>query len=190
MRAVVLAAVAATSLATAAQANLIVNGSFESPISGGSTTIVPGSEPSGFAWLVTTGNVEVQNNAFFGFPGAAYAGIQLLDLVGDGSVTTGAIAQTFLTTAGMSYSLKFAYANNPNGGAKSATIPVVNGINTLLSTSVTHSTSFDNRPVVKVRVRQFQICDSLKLLNIDPGWSRVLSTSKSPRRTFTTGLML
>lgn len=131
----------AMAVAGSAHAALLTNGGFESPSFGGFfLTPSPGTEPVGFGWAVTVGNVEVLNGSFPGFPGA-YAGIHSLDLVG--TTTSGGIAQTFATTAGTNYSLSFAYANNPGAASgSSANVSVVNGVNApLLSTSITHATS-------------------------------------------------
>lgn len=139
-RVLVLAAVAATSIATAAQANLLTNGSFETP-GGNYAQIFTGGEPTGFGWSVTTGNVETMGNSFWSpHPLTAYDGTQLLDLVGVG--TSGGISQSFATTAGDVYEVTFAYANNSGSGpSASAGVTVVDGVTTLLSTLVTHSTT-------------------------------------------------
>lgn len=107
--------------ATLAQANLITNGSFEIPVVTSSSefrTIVPGSEPSGFGWQITKGNVDTVIRGPI-FASTAFDGLQFLDL--DGTVP-GGIAQSFVTTPGNPYVLTFAYANNPHPEA-GATVP-------------------------------------------------------------------
>jgi hypothetical protein len=94
-------------------ANLITNGSFETPIITSPSQyldIVTGSEPPGFGWKVTSGSVDVVIAG--AYASTAFDGNQFLDLDG---LVPGAIAQSFATTAGTTYVLSFAYANNPDG---------------------------------------------------------------------------
>lgn len=135
---------AATLLAASAavSANQITNGGFESPVIAAASfqNIVGGSEPAGFGWLVVSNNVDVISTGVLGITSAMADGTQALDLVGFGS--GGAIAQTFATTAGITYQLQFAYANNPIVTATaSATVQVTAGAATLLNTTITHDTS-------------------------------------------------
>lgn len=119
-----------------AQANQILNGSFETPVVPPATfqNIPVGSEPAGFDWTVVTNSVDLVSNVL------AYEGDQLLDLVGFGS--TGAIQQTFATVAGQQYTFFFAYANNPiSTTTASADVTITDGVTTLLSQSITHNTS-------------------------------------------------
>ena len=101
--------------ASPAQTNLITNGSFEVPIvtSGSYWNISPGTEPPGFAWQVTAGNVDVQT-AGISWISKAFDGVQYLDLDG---YRPGAVAQSFATTPGTEYVFSFAFANNPEGGS-------------------------------------------------------------------------
>lgn len=137
------AAFAGAVLASApAHASLVINGGFEAPAIAASTflNIVGGSEPVGFTWVVTTNNIDVFSNGVLGTTALAYEGLQALDLVGFGS--TGAISQTFATSAGQTYRLRFAYGNNPVSTATaSADVRVVDGATSLLATSITHDTS-------------------------------------------------
>lgn len=136
---------AAALLAAAAlssQASLVVNGGFELPAVGASTflNIGVGGEPAGFAWTVTTNDVDVFSNGVLSTTALAYEGVQALDLVGFGS--TGGISQSFATVAGTSYRLRFAYGNNPiSTGSASADVQVTDGATTLLATSITHASS-------------------------------------------------
>lgn len=126
-----------------AQANQILNGSFETPVIAPASfqNIVVGGEPAGFDWTVVTNSVDLFSNGVGGFPGVvAYDGVQALDLVGFGS--TGAIQQTFATVAGQQYNFFFAYANNPiSTSTASADITITDGLTPLLSQSITHNTS-------------------------------------------------
>src|SRR5262249_37713676 len=92
---------------------------------GDNTTMAP--------WAVLSGSVDVVNNGFW----AAYQGANSLDLAGS-TGNGGHIAQTFPTSAGATYVLSFAYANNTY--VDSADV-LATGKGTLLHTSVTHSGS-------------------------------------------------
>ena len=141
----ILVAVAAVALLApvSAQANLIQDGSFESPVIsfawyedfgantgdpnyGGAT--IPG-------WTITTNNVDIVSD-LTSTPLAA-DGNQYLDLVGTGS--TGGIEQTFKTALGQTYTLSFDYGNNPwSTSTASALITILVGG---LTDFVTHTTS-------------------------------------------------
>ncbi len=134
-----IACLTACVLPGSARAAVLINGGFETPTFGGNfLSPGPGGEPFGFGWSVTTGNIDVMNGSFSGFP-AAYQGAHSLDLVGAGS--TGGIAQTFATSPGASYTLAFAYANNPGSGPSAASVQVVSASTTVLNTSISHATS-------------------------------------------------
>ena len=130
-------------------ADLISNGSFESPpqTMGAFLTIGPGDEPSGFAWTVFSGNVDVAHlpvSPFVQF--SAFEGNQAIDLNG---TVRGSIFQDFATNPGQQYGLTFAYSDNPSeGGVSSALVSVTdtNSMVSLLSTSVMHSTSTNGPP--------------------------------------------
>src|SRR6266850_99073 len=134
-------------LATTGQpalANVINIGSFETPVVTSPYQIfLPGSEPPGFSWRVTSGNVDITVNGAFGVF-ASFEGRQFLDL--DGTVP-GAIAQSFPTTPGNVYVLNFAYANNFGSGGTvpaRATVRVfdtTNGANLIAPLSLIHSSS-------------------------------------------------
>lgn len=129
-----------------AHANLIANGSFESPDIGNTWYMEYGTNilqpnyggPSIPNWTILAGtNVDIVSA--LGAPGNAPAadGKQYLDLVGTGD--SGGISQTFDTTKNQTYTLSFDYGNNPwSTTTASALITVaLNG----LSANVTHSTS-------------------------------------------------
>lgn len=129
-----LAVVATTAAVPASAAELLVNGGFETPtvyFNTYSGTQIPG-------WTVTTNNVDIASNSIYGVANYAYEGSQWLDIVGTGR--SGAIAQTFATTAGTTYSLSFAYANNPDFTPASASVAVT-GATSLLATTIAHGGS-------------------------------------------------
>ncbi len=129
------------------RANMLLNGSFESPVitTGTYLDIPPGGEPAGFDWKVGTGNIDLFGpNQFVLYP--PYNGVQALDLNG---FVRGSIYQDFPTVLGQQYSLTFAYADNPlEGGVSSADVTVTDLVSngTLLATSVFHSTSTNGPP--------------------------------------------
>ena len=101
-----------------ARANLITNGSFETPmINSQYLDIAAGLEPTGFGWRVTSGTVDIGLPIAFPPP---FDGQQFLDLDG---FTPGVISQSFTTVLGITYILDFAYANNPYGGGTNCTPP-------------------------------------------------------------------
>ncbi len=155
-----------------------VIGGFEIPqLTGGREfiTIAPGSEPAGFGWSVTSGNVNVVvgEGGFI----TAFAGTQWLDLDGG---TAGTIQQSFATTPGGVYSLSFAYANNPILGTvpASATVRLFNTENNaqlLPPFTITHSTSSGSDPDwIQSPVIQFTAVGALTTLSFasdDPAGS-------------------
>jgi hypothetical protein len=116
--------------------NLIVNGSFETPVTSSFVVFGPGSEPAGFGFTATSGTVEVDNTQqAYGNP--AFAGNQNLDLDG---TSAGALQQTFATIPGQTYDLTFAYSNHVNAVSTSAAVSVMDSASQVeLSTTVTHS---------------------------------------------------
>ena len=138
-----LSAVIALSASGPLAAAIITNGGFETPTIAPASfsEICPGSEPSGFGWSVLNASCsDIFNQGVLGSTAAVFEGTQALDLVGVGS--NGEIAQTFATTPGLTYTLSFAYANNPiSTSTASAALTVKNGVVTLLADTVTHNTS-------------------------------------------------
>jgi hypothetical protein len=125
-----------------ATANLLSNGGFEEPplTAGTYLNLVPGSEPSGFAWTVLADGVDVFSDGVLGTTVVAADGTQALDLVGFGS--TGGVSQGFASTWGQVYRLSFQYANNPiSTGDAAASLHIGNGEQTFLSDTVVHSSS-------------------------------------------------
>jgi choice-of-anchor C domain-containing protein len=134
----------AAASATPAQANLLVNGSFESPAFGGRFLVInPGQEPAGFGWTVGGNNVDIFNDTIFG-PSFTFDGNQALDLVGNNNI--GSIAQTFATVAGETYTLSFAFSSNPSANIASAAVSITDGLESLLSETIEHSTSSAGNP--------------------------------------------
>jgi Protein of unknown function (DUF642) len=122
-------------------ANLILDGGFETPDIGDvwyETFTSPFPTPLD-SW--NPSNVDIVSS--LGAPGnaPAYQGVQYLDLVGTGpdgtELSTGTISQTFGTVVGETYTLSFAYANNPWSTSTASASVSVDG----LSGSVTHDTS-------------------------------------------------
>jgi hypothetical protein len=130
--------------ATIANANIILNGSFEAPIvpSGGFTNFPPGSVAL-TNWGVngpTGTNVSIVSTSFsqngVSFP--AEDGNQWLDLTGNGSNLTEAVFQTVATTAGDQYQLSYWIGNTTGGGIFGTTSTVnvtVNGVAGFLDTN-------------------------------------------------------
>jgi hypothetical protein len=89
-------------LSAAAHANLITDGSFESPLlsNGSWTTIYDGSLTN---WVPGTNGIELRNNV----AGTAYDGVQYVEL--DTNANSSMI-QTFATVAGQTYTFSFAYS--------------------------------------------------------------------------------
>jgi choice-of-anchor C domain-containing protein len=92
--------------AVPAQADLIINGSFENA-PGGSLSVSPGS-PLITGWNVESGSVD-SVDAFM-----AHTGSKCVDL--DGFFMAGALSQTVGVTVGQTYQLSFWMAGNPDAG--------------------------------------------------------------------------
>lgn len=126
-------ALAAIACPPPAEANLIVNGGFETPgIPTGFVTL-PAGNATLSPWVIDVGTVDLSS----GTPGT-YEGLQFLDLDG---TSAGQITQTFATTAGAQYVLRFVYANNPFAASASAAVSVFDGVTTILNRTVTNSGS-------------------------------------------------
>jgi hypothetical protein len=130
-----LAAVALlASAGTAQAANILTNGSFETPgisVSCCNTVVTPNSF---LGWNVTAGDINVVNGTFGAASNLAYAGRQYLDLIGESG--SGAIEQKFATVLGQVYRLRFAYSHNifsAPGAAATFNVGTLNG-------TVSHST--------------------------------------------------
>jgi hypothetical protein len=103
-----------------AKANLITNGSFESPVAPAGSFDNFGSGSTGISgWTVVGPEVSVVSGTYFSeccsFP--AESGSQWLDLTGDVSNTVEGVQQTVATTPGTEYDLTFWVGNiyDPDG---------------------------------------------------------------------------
>jgi hypothetical protein len=128
-------AAAAGLLANSAHgANLIKNGSFETPvvIAGSYELVSTGDTFTGWKVVGATGNVGIVSGTFeqSGFTFPAAGGSQWLDLTGNSNTVTG-VQQTVATTAGTAYTLTFYIGNvdDPGGilGVSSTVNVLVNG---------------------------------------------------------------
>lgn len=128
-------------------ANLMVNGSFESPsVPGGSFSIfTPTTVPGIDGWTVVTpsgGNVIVVDSGLtsgsFSFP--AQDGNQSLDLTGDPANLSAGIFQMVTTTIGTRYDLSY-YVGNVAGSVLGTISTVDVSVDDVLLTSSTNSTA-------------------------------------------------
>ncbi len=120
----IMMALAAASLATAAQAVTVVNGSFENGIDPGSfTTLFAGDTTSIPGWTIEPDGVD-----YIGTYWAASDGNRSLDM---SALTSGQIMQTLTgLTAGKMYRIGFDMSANPDGGSnvKRLTVSATGGV--------------------------------------------------------------
>jgi hypothetical protein len=137
IRKVLFAAALALSAAVApiaSAAELLVNGSFED--AGGATregwggfTYGAGFSPVLPGWIINSGTVDITDNTTPWKP--ADTGVNSLDLNGWDS---GSISQSFMTLAGVTYHVSYAFSRNLAGAADPATALVtVAGVNHVIS---------------------------------------------------------
>ena len=106
MRRLTFALLATLLFAPVSHAQLLTNGSFELPASGGGNQIIPGGDSVTITgWTTTQSGVERFNPAVFG-SGAAADGTIVIDIC-PFTFTGGGITQTFATVAGTEYVLSF-----------------------------------------------------------------------------------
>ena len=117
----------------ASAASLIDDGGFETPVvpDGSLTRFNTGDMIGPWTVVGATGTVDLISTSFMfeGFTFSAKSGKQWLDLTGNTQTATG-VAQTFPTTSGSRYQLKFSVGSvyDPNGQAgTSSTVTVMNG---------------------------------------------------------------
>jgi hypothetical protein len=131
---------------TCAQANLITNGSFETPVVPvGSFSLfsVGAATLTGWSVVGSSGqNVGIVNGTFVqnGVSFNAQDGSQWLDLTGFNSNSTEGVSQTIATTAGDQYQLSYYVGNTTGGGIFGTTSTVnvsVNGVGTFSDTNST-----------------------------------------------------
>jgi choice-of-anchor C domain-containing protein len=118
-------------VSSAAAANLLGNGGFETPIVGATHWQNFQTGQSIGAWHVTSGDVDVVDTASFW---VAARGRQSLDLSGFGP---GTISQTVATTPGASYKLAFKLAGDTFAP------PIIKTLNVLFNGAVVSQLSFD-----------------------------------------------
>ncbi len=131
---VVLGVVILSFLALPARANLITNGSFETPLvpAGGFTNFASGSTLI-TGWTVVGPQASIVSTSYvsFGLKFPAEDGKQWLDLTGDASNKVEGVEQTIATTPGAIYDLSYFVGNqvNPGGpyGTTSTVDVLVNG---------------------------------------------------------------
>jgi hypothetical protein len=136
---VLVAAVATTIHSTNAQ--LIINGSFETPDAATYMYIYP-SQNTLAPWVVGSPYVEVGDAVGNGFiTGPAFEGVQMLDL-------HGRLTQAFATTPGSLYTLNFAYTDNPVEpalqGLASARVRLFDPLGNRLNQTFTHAGALSN----------------------------------------------
>jgi hypothetical protein len=93
--------------------NLVVNGSFEEPVSDNQYGWNPATWFNGQSipgWSVTQGSIDLKNSTVAGGPQSPYDGVQLLDL--NGSPGLGGISQSLTISDSGVYRLRFAMSAN------------------------------------------------------------------------------
>ncbi|MGH9328490.1 MAG: DUF642 domain-containing protein [Terriglobia bacterium] len=116
-------------MASSARANLLTNGSFETPLAplGGFMNFTSGSTAI-TGWTVTGPEVSVVNGSYtsFGINFPAEDGNQWLDLTGDLSNAVEGVEQTVATSPGATYELSYFIGNVANPGGPYGTTSRVN----------------------------------------------------------------
>jgi hypothetical protein len=154
--------------AQASRADLVINGSFETPIAPpGSVVRFASSNPSAMPGWLVTGQIEIVAASVFG---VSYDGGQWVDL--NGEAGPGGITQSFATMVGGNYQLTFAYANNvyADQAAGRATIVGV-GQSQLLQYNFDHLGSTVSNP-------NYQIFTGTFIANSE--WTTLTIESTSP----------
>ncbi|MDE3179024.1 MAG: DUF642 domain-containing protein [Acidobacteriota bacterium] len=163
-------------LALPARANLITNGSFETPLVpvGGFTNFNSGS--TGITgWTVTGPQASIvsKNYTSFGLSFPAEDGSQWLDLTGDGSNAVEGVEQAVATTAGATYDLSYFVGNQVNPGGPYGTTSTVkvyaNGV--LIQTAVNSSGAGGTKQVWEQFSTSFVAASgstTIEFLNGDP----------------------
>ena len=106
---------------SAARANSVVNGSFEtSTVPTGSFTnfITDSTGITGWTVVGPEASIVSGRSASFGFTFPAENGIQWLDLTGDGTNSVEGVKQTFASTPGTMHSLSYFVGNQVSPGAR------------------------------------------------------------------------
>ena len=158
-------AVAFAAAIRSTNAQLIINGSFETPdtptymyIYAGQNTLAP--------WVVGSPYVEVGDAVGNGFiTGPAFEGVQMLDL-------HGRLTQAFATTPGSLYTVTFAYTDNPvepaTPGPALARVRLFDGLGDRLNQTFTHSGALSNNFHWTVFTGQFTAVTNTTKLEFTP----------------------
>jgi len=176
--ALLVAATAAAFASTSVNANLITNGSFESPLVPGSsftgfpvgTGTLSGWSvvgPSGEAVFIVSGTFQ-QNGVTFG----AQDGAQWLDLTGFNNNSTEGVSQSVATTSGHQYQLSYFVGNTTGGGIFGSTSTVnvsVNGTPAYSDTNGTPSATTQNWEQFVHTFTATSSLTTLSFFNGDPG---------------------
>jgi hypothetical protein len=153
------------------RADLIINGSFETPIAPpGSVVRFDSSNPSAMPGWLVSGQIEIVAASVFGVP---FDGGQWVDL--NGEAGPGGITQSFTTVVGGNYQLTFAYANNVNADQAAGQATIV-GIAPLLQYSFDHLGSTVSDPNYQIFTGTFIADSELTTLTIEstsPGSSGI-----------------
>jgi choice-of-anchor C domain-containing protein len=126
-----------------ARANLLVNGSFETPFAPpGAFSTLSVSSQGLTGWTIggptTDSSIDLIDNGYW----PAFDGLQSVDLSGTPGPTGTFIEQTFATVPGQPYTLSFNYANNTDIAPLIASAQVdVTSNASLLSYTITHGGS-------------------------------------------------
>ena len=125
-------------MVTPASANLILNGGFETPDIGGRFTTYT-SAPTGFDWSITGSGgygVDIINYEWDGVSGTSNPDgyDQSVDI--DYAST---LSQSFSTTPGTAYRIRFAYTHNFNTSESTGYVDIA-GLENLLSVTLVHDT--------------------------------------------------
>lgn len=137
----IVVALCLTAFCRAHSANIIANGSFETPdVSGSGFITVLAGQNTIVPWQVTMGSIDLLNDNNVAIVGPAFDGSQYIDLNG---TDAGQIQQTFPTTPGQVYTLSFAYADNYFSSPlpRSAEVRVFDMSGDLLLQTVVHTGS-------------------------------------------------
>ena len=160
------------SSASIAQANLLNNGSFESPlVTVGSFTLFNSGSVLITGWTVTGPQVAIVSGAFVqggSFPAAD--GDQWLDLTGLNSNTEEGVTQSVATIAGNTYQLSYAIGNTTFGvfGTTSTVNVLINSAQTFSDTNSTLSPDTQNWQTFTHTFVASGASTSLTFLNGDP----------------------
>jgi hypothetical protein len=160
-----IAATAALLTAGAANAQLISNGGFETPVATPGTFQLFTVGSAGLTnWSVigpAGANVGTVSTSFAqnGVTFAAQSGNQSLDLTGLNSNSTEGVAQTVSTTVGHQYQLTFFVGNTTGGGIFGTTSTVdvlLNGTSVLAATNAGHQCHWRDVAAVHLRFRCYR----------------------------------